>query len=240
VNLVASLGRGFRAANLVERFFNGPTPEGSGYQKSSLNLRPETSLNLDVGARYQNGTTSAEVFTFRNTLHDGIRTAPTGDSVNRMPAYQNVNVDQLRFTGTELSAQTLLLNALVVRASYTRLNSRDVLNPDNAIGHTYSAKTVGEIEYRPASPWWLSYTVRHNGRQVDGQLGDNPVGTELPAFTVHSARAGVRVFDRGRLNGTLTLALENIANTLYAESANIGFFRPAAGRSFLASWSLGF
>ena len=32
LNLVASVGRGFRAPNLVERYFDGPTPEGSAYQ----------------------------------------------------------------------------------------------------------------------------------------------------------------------------------------------------------------
>jgi hypothetical protein len=29
LNLIAFVGRGFRSPNLVERFFNGPTPEGA-------------------------------------------------------------------------------------------------------------------------------------------------------------------------------------------------------------------
>ena len=55
VQLVAGLGRAFRAPNLVERFFEGPTPEGSGYQVASPDLEPETSLNLDLGVKVRTG-----------------------------------------------------------------------------------------------------------------------------------------------------------------------------------------
>src|SRR5678816_2513311 len=47
LNLVAALGRGYRVPNLVERFFDGPTPDGVGYQRSNLALRPEASVGAD-------------------------------------------------------------------------------------------------------------------------------------------------------------------------------------------------
>ncbi|MEO7083252.1 MAG: TonB-dependent receptor, partial [Gemmatimonadaceae bacterium] len=241
VNLIASAGRGFRAPNLVERFFNGPTPEGSGFQESNANLRPETSLNLDLGARYQNATTSFEAFTFRNMIHDGIRISLTGDSVNHVAAYQNVNVDRLLFTGAEAAGQTLLGNAILLRASYTRLSSRDELNPDNPIGASYSSKTIGEVDYRPdGGRWTLGYEIRHNAKMSDGEIAASPVGIDLPAFTVHTARASVRVLEHRGLSGTLNLSVENLGNALYSEAANASFFRPQAGRNLLASWTFGF
>jgi hemoglobin/transferrin/lactoferrin receptor protein len=51
-SLVATVGRGFRAPNLVERYFDGPTPEGSAYQKAAPDLLAETSLNVDGGIKY--------------------------------------------------------------------------------------------------------------------------------------------------------------------------------------------
>ena len=40
LNVVASVGRAFRAPNLIERYFEGATPEGNGYQVASPDLRP--------------------------------------------------------------------------------------------------------------------------------------------------------------------------------------------------------
>ncbi|HEY6826406.1 MAG TPA: TonB-dependent receptor [Gemmatimonadaceae bacterium] len=241
LNLVGSIGRGFRSPNLVERFFDGPTPEGSGYQKSSPNLRPETSVNLDLGVRYRRGPISAEAFAFRNDVHDGIRIAPTGDSVNRLPAFRNVNVDRLRFSGTEFESSMPLGGYVTARGSYTRLRSRNVLDPNNPVGTSYSTKTIGALEYHDqAGRGSLTYLVRRNGKQSDEQIGTNPIGTELPAFTVQTIRGSLSVFDRGGVRGTVRLSLENLANTLYAEAANASFFRPQPGRNLLASWSLDF
>ena len=241
VNLIASVAHGFRSPNLVERFFDGPTPEGSGYQRSSPNLRAETSRNVDVGARYRRGVFSAEAFLFQNDVRDGIRIAPTGDSVGRMPAFRNVNVDRLRFSGAELESATLIGTSIFARANYTRLRSHNVLDPISAVGTSYSTKTVGEIGYRdPDNRLSLSYVLRRNGRQSDQQIGTNPIGSELPAFTVQSVRGSLSLFDGAGLRGTLHLALENLANTLYAEAANASFFRPQPGRNLLATWSLEF
>jgi len=241
LNLVGSIGRGFRSPNLVERFFDGPTPEGSGYQKSSPDLRPETSINIDLSLRYRRGLVSAEVFTFRNDMHDGIRIAPTGDSVNRLPAFRNVNVDRLRFSGTEVESSLLLGNYVTARGSFTRLSSKNVLDPNNPVGTSYSTKTIGALEYHDQSGRGsVTYIVRRNGKQSDEQIGTNPIGTELPAFTVQTIRGSLSLFDRGGVRGTLRFSLENLANTLYAEAANASFFRPQPGRNLLASWSLDF
>jgi outer membrane receptor protein involved in Fe transport len=241
LNVVTSIGRGFRSPNLVERFFDGPAPEGSGYQKSNPDLRAETSVNLDVGLRYRRGLVALEGFAFRNDVRDGIRIAPTGDSVNRQPAFKNVNVDRLRFSGLELDGSAFVGRYFFTRASYTRLTSRNVLDPNNPIGTSYSTKTVGELTYRqPSGRFSVGYLVRRNGRQSEQQIGTNPVGTELPAFTVHALRGGVEVFDRNGMRGSLRLAVENLANTLYAESSNVGFFRPQPGRNVLVSWAVDF
>lgn len=51
LNLIASAGRAFRSPNLMERFFQGGTPEGSGYQLANADLKPEKSLSVDLGAK---------------------------------------------------------------------------------------------------------------------------------------------------------------------------------------------
>jgi hemoglobin/transferrin/lactoferrin receptor protein len=232
LNLIASVGRGFRSPNLVERFFEGPTPEGSGYQKRNLDLDPETSLNVDLGARWRRGGLFAEGFVFQNNVHDGIAIEATGDSVNRLPAYQNVNVDRLRFRGLELTAGARVLRAVDVSANFSRIQSKNVTDANSPVGDTYSRKVVFDVAWQPIGDRVsLGYTLRHNGEQKDVITGSSPVGDVLPAFTVHDLRAQAALFARGRNRTSLVLGVHNLTNELYAEFANASFFRPEPRRS---------
>jgi hemoglobin/transferrin/lactoferrin receptor protein len=232
LNLIASVGRGFRSPNLVERFFQGPTPEGSGYQQRNLELDPETSLNVDLGARWRYRTLFAEAFVFQNNVHDGIAIEATGDTVSRLPAYQNVNVDRLRFRGLELTAGARAFNAIDLSANFSRILSKNVTNPDSPVGDTYSRKVVFDAAWRPiGNRVSLGYTLRHNGEQKDVIVGSSPVGAALPSFTVHDVRAQAALLERGRNRMSVMLGLNNLTNELYAEFANASFFRPEPRRS---------
>jgi len=72
------VGRGFRAPNLVERYFDGPTPDGSAYQKATPDLHAETSLNTDGGIKYRNDWLTGEALLFQNDIHDAIIAVPNG------------------------------------------------------------------------------------------------------------------------------------------------------------------
>jgi outer membrane receptor protein involved in Fe transport len=241
LNLIGSVGRGFRSPNLVERFFNGPLAEGDAFQRQNLDLDPETSVNVDVGARFRRGLFFAEAFVFRNELRDGIAPEQTGDSVSGLPVYQNVNIGKLRYLGGEAAAGLELLNGLGVNASFSRLTSKNVSDPDTPLGETYSSKLVGDLHYRTlGGRVGAGYTVRYQGKQKDVIVGDSPIGDFLPSFTVHSLRAQLVVFDRGSFRNTLTAVVDNLTDELYAEFANAGFFRPEPGRTFKLGWTTEF
>lgn len=232
LNLIASVGRGFRSPNLVERFFEGPTPEGSGYQARNLDLDPETSVNVDVGARWRRGSYFAEGFVFQNNVHDGVAIAATGDTIDRLPVYQNVNVDRLRFRGVELTAGARVLSTFDLAANFSRIDSKNVTDPNSPVGDTYSSKFVFDVAWRPlTNRVSLGYTLRRNGEQKDVIAGVSPVGDVLPAFTVHDLRAEGVLLSRGRNRTSLTLRVNNLTNELYAEFANASFFRPEPRRS---------
>ena len=241
LNLIASVGRGFRSPNLVERFFQGPTPEGSGYQVRNLGLDPETSVNVDLGARWRRGALFAEAFVFQNNVHDGIAIQATGDTVSRLPAYQNVNVDRLRFRGLELAAGARAFHTFDLTANFSRIQSKNVTDPNSPVGDTYSRKFVFDAAWRPlANRVSFGYTLRHNGEQKDIVVGSSPVGAALPAFTVHDVRAEAALFERGRNRTSLVVGVNNLTNELYAESANASFFRPEPRRSVSTAIVVGF
>lgn len=239
---VGTVGRGFRAPNLIELFFEGPTPEGGGYQERSGDLKPEQSLNVDLGLRYRNRWVAAEGFIFRNTIKDGIRVTPTGEEIDGLDVYRNENVDELLYKGYELSADVYLPANFTVSASYTDLSENNVLDPAYPIGESYSSKVTGRARWAdPGDRGWIEYGVRHNGVQKDAALIENPIGTVFPEFTVHDVRAGVTLWRTASGQPQrVVFALRNLTDQLYAEFANASFFRPEAGRSFTMTLELAF
>ena len=236
LNLIATVGRGFRAPNLVERYFDGPTPEGSAYQSATPGLKPERSLNVDLGARFEIARLTGEAFVFQNRIEDGIRTAFAGDSVGRLPRYENVNVSRLRIRGAELALSARLVAGITADANWSRLLSKNVSDPAVPIGDVYSSKVNLALGWRPASrDWWFSYAVRRNGEQRQLVTGASPVGDVLPAFMVHSVRGGFSLRTRGGLRQDIGLHVNNLTNELYAEVANAGFFRPEPRRNLVLS-----
>jgi hemoglobin/transferrin/lactoferrin receptor protein len=241
VSLVATVGRAFRSPNLVERFFNGPTPEGFGYQSPNPNLKPETSLNVDLGVRVRTARANAELFVFQNSIRDGISIAPTGDSVQGLVEYQNVNVDRLRFRGIELSGRLGGPTGLSLGAGATVVDSKNVLDPNSPVGNSYSSSYRGTLRYdHPRDRLYAEYEARGNGTRTDVLPATNPVGASLPAFLVHSIRAGVLIARSGPRSQWLGIGVTNLSNALYAEFTNVSFFRPEPGRSVFLTYNVTF
>lgn len=241
LRLVFSVGRGFRSPNLIERFFNGTTPEGSGFQSRNLNLKAETSLNFDLGFKYRRRTVYFETTVFNNVVYDGIRIAATGNEVSGMPEYQNVNVDKLRMRGVEVMGKYFFNFGVSLMANYTYMKSKDLDNPETPYVDTYSSKLNFDIRYdHPKKLFYVAYHLRYNGNQKDVQLGENPIGETIPGFTVHSISAGLTLFRNSAFPQQLGIVIGNLTNALYSEFSNASFFRPAPKRHIVLTWAARF
>jgi outer membrane receptor protein involved in Fe transport len=238
---VVATGRAFRSPNLIERFFDGPNSDGSGFQRPNPDLVPETSLNLDVGFKYQRGALFAEGFVFRNQIRDGIRAAPTGEQQQGRPVFQNINVERLREVGLELQADLLVWRGVVLGGTYTRLSSTNVADEGSPVGDGYASRLTAALGYQePAGRFYARYELRHNGERREVELGASPIGDRLPAFTVSTVRGGARVFEVAGSAHRVDLVIGNLFNALYAEFPNAGFFRPEPARHASVAWSIGF
>jgi outer membrane receptor protein involved in Fe transport len=242
LNLVGTLGRAFRAPNLVEKYFDGATPEGNGYLVANPGLDPETSLNVDIGAKFRKGRVYAEAIYFNNTISDGIRLAAIPDSVvGQFPAFENQNVDKVRDQGIEVLAEVDLGRGFAVLGHFTDLSSTNVDNPNFSAGDSYSSKVGGELSWRESRGRFIAaYEIRHNGERQDINLVAAPVGDRLPPFTVHNLRGSVRLPPVGSAMTTLNLAILNLSDRLYAEASNTSFFRPEPRRSAVVTVRLDF
>ncbi len=239
LRLVFSVGRGFRSPNLIERFFNGTTPEG--WQSRNPALEAETSLNFDVGFKYRRKNIYLEANYFNNVIYDGIRVAATGETVNGIPEYRNNNVDKLRMQGAEAMGSLYFNFGLSLAANYTRIKSKDLANPETPYVDTYSSKFNFDLRYgHPGKLFYIGYNLRINGEQKDVQLDDNPIGITIPGFTIHSISAGITLFKNTPYPQQIGIIVGNLTNTLYSEFSNASFFRPAPKRYVVLTWSTGF
>ncbi|MBZ0089909.1 MAG: TonB-dependent receptor, partial [Thermoanaerobaculia bacterium] len=260
LNLIGSWGTAFRAPNIIERLFNGPTPEGAGYQILNADLTSETSENFDFGLKYRRQDAWFEAVWFRSDLTDGIVQDYLSEAeIAALPAdvqadieasgaqlvVQQRNVDKLRYEGIEASIGYRAPFGLTAGANWTHLSDKRVGGTSAApVENQYADKLAGFLRYDAGSGrWWAEYRVRHNGSDdavLDPAEPLPAIGAELPAFTIHSLGAGVVLFERGRQSHSLTLQAENLTDELYAEFSNTSFFRPEAGRNYTASYRVRF
>lgn len=249
LRLVFSVGRGFRSPNLIERFFNGPTPEGSGFQIRNLKLKAETSLNFDIGFKYRRKSVYLETTFFNNVVYDGIRISPADSEAligivipeGYPDVYQNVNVDKLRVQGIEILGKLYFKFGVSLMANFTHMKSKDLTNPETPYVDTFSSKFNFSARYdHPKKLFWLAYHLRVNGDQKDVLLGNNPLGDIIPGFTVHSLSAGITLFRNSAFPQQLGIIVSNLTNELYSEFSNASFFRPAPRRQFILTWSTRF
>ncbi len=239
LKIVCSIGRGFRSPNLIERFFEGNTPDGSGYQISNTSLKAETSLNYDLGMRYRNSKLFFEFAWFNNTIKNGIRVTRTGNNVGRLPEYQNINIDKLRTRGYEISLSFEPLKKFKLSGNFTKILSKDMGDLDTPYVDTYSSKLIMNMDYRTRK-LYAGYTIRINGEQQDTLLVDNPIGTIIPGFTTHALRFGITISDNSSFTHQIGFVINNLTNKLYSEFSNTSFFRPSRGREFILTWNIGF
>lgn len=242
VAVIGTIGRGFRWPNLVERYFEGSTPEGSGDQIANPTLMPEKSLNYDLGVRYRGRGLSLEVFGFRNNITDAIKIDSVGlsEGPRPRPIYQNVNVAEFLYTGIEASFEAFLSPEFSFGANYTWIDGENKTDVDLPVGEGANKKANVNVNWLDsAGRWWVGYHFRHQAEQQDAFLGTSPVGLALPGFSVHNVRGGFRFF-AGQFENRVDIGLNNLGNALYAEAANATFFRPEPGRSVSLTLSTAF
>lgn len=148
----ASWGQGFRTPLLQERYV--PTSMGTmdGSQTyGNPDLKPETSDNFELGARYAKGPLSVDIAAFLSLADDYIGTVPyTGGLV---PAGDRIyeNIAEAKTFGVELSASYQFSNGFEPYATLTWMRRQ----------YDYG---TGFTTYDTATPEWMArYGVRWAG-----------------------------------------------------------------------------
>jgi outer membrane receptor for ferrienterochelin and colicin len=256
---VGSLATAFRAPNIIERLFNGPTPEGAGFQILNPDLTSEESVSWDLGVKYRRRDAYFEAIWFQNEIRDGIlQDFLTAAEIAALPAatrreiadsgfdvvVQERNVDALRYEGIEVTFGSRAASGLAAGANYTHLTAERTGPAAVPVEDHFSDKINAHLRWQPPrGRWWAEYRLRHNGDEptrVDPEEPLPAIGDTLPAFTLHTLAGGVTLFERGARRHELAVVLDNLTDELYAEFSNAAFFRPEPGRSATVSYRVSF
>lgn len=217
-----NIARGFRAPNISELASNGEHEGTLRYEIGSTDLKPEYSLQADLGVDYSNRMVSAQLSAFVNNVFNFIF-ATRIDSVVEpdLMTFAFRQSDAL-LTGFEAVVDFHPIHALHVGGSCSYVYTRLLDQPD---GMRYLPLTPA-----PRFTFDLKWEISHHAKvlrnayisaQVDNYLAQDRVfeaaGTETqtPAYTLLNFSAGTDVFVKGCKILQITLFVNNAADVCY-------------------------
>jgi outer membrane receptor protein involved in Fe transport len=257
MRLVGGYGTAFRSPNIIERLFNGVTPEGSGFQVLNPNLTSESSENFDLGLKYRRRSAFLDLAYFENTIEDGIIqnflspaeiAALPQDVQDQIAAagmdlvVQQANADRLLYEGIEMAIGWRSERGVTVGGNYTHLNGKRLDSTNPPTGDTVTDKINAYVRWQPMeSKYWGEYRIRHNGSEranIDPDEEPPAIGEIIPSFTIHTLAGGVTLLDNGRQAHELGVIIDNVTDELYAEFSNATFFRPEPASNVVVTYRL--
>ncbi|MDP8238798.1 MAG: TonB-dependent receptor [Candidatus Hatepunaea meridiana] len=209
VNLTSQAARAFRSPTLLELYFWGP--HQTTVDRGNPDLKPETSMNLDLGLNQRQKGYEWSVNGFHNTVYDYINKLQTGviDPASGLLIDNWENLGDVRFVGGEIQGVVYLSKTTGIFGciSYVEATDLDTNNP---------------IPYIP--PLNGSLSVRYSASIISGELGANFAAkqdrlasneTETAAYIVYNGSLGVNLAKWLKIPSKLNLTVINILDTEY-------------------------
>lgn len=220
------IGRSFRLANVDEFSFTTPNVE----------LQPQTSRDVELGARWRKSASSAELRLYRSNLRNELGYDPA--AVGPFSAFgfagANVNFDPTRRQGAELEMTHAPTAALTLRLNGALRQSRFIDGPyaGNNVPLTSKNTLSLRADWTPA----VAHTLGLGLNRVSAQNQDFDNLCTIPAHTTVDMRYGFRWSQVD-----LSLGVANLTDRSYYTQASgcvggeTSSIYPEAGRSVTLS-----
>ncbi len=206
VALRGSIGSAYRAPAFKELFMSFlNTGAGAGYVvRGNEDLRPESSLNVSLGAELVRPSYYARVQLFHNDFDDFIETQLVGDSAG-MPVYSYSNVANGMTRGVELEMNTSWKGARF-EVGYSYLDTHDDAADDALLGRpAHAGRLLGGYTFSFGTR--LSATAIYTGstpmQRNEDEVLKRAAYTRLDTRIAHALPYGLEV----------SLGVNNVADT---------------------------
>ena len=235
LNLRANVARGFRAPNLSELASNGVHEGTVRYERGNSDLKPEFSLQGDLGADFTSEHLSLTAAVFCNRIDNYIYAARTGEVKDGYQVYR-YEADGAFLYGTELSVDCHPVHRLHLGAdwSYVRGTSdgRDLpLMPAPRL----AAEVKWEITHdgKVLNNSYIAFRADHRFAQEHFLPGTE---TATEAYTLLGASAVTDLIVRGRRAATLSIIADNLTDAVYFDHLSrlkyVGVHNPGRNVTF--------
>jgi outer membrane receptor protein involved in Fe transport len=197
VSVTAQVSRGFRDPTLSDRYYRGPT--GRGFITGNPSLDPESTLQLDLAARYALGPTRLAAYVYHYRITDLIERYMTAPDT-----FFFRNQGRVRLRGVEIEAATDLGRGLKLEAGAAL--GRGFSPADRAALDDVGADALTLLLRKDFGPGTYAH-VRGEFRARDDRPGPSEV--PAPGASIVDLGGGYRLTSRLDLRATVRNLLDH-------------------------------
>lgn len=216
INLRANVARGFRAPNLSELGSNGEHEGTLRYEVGNRDLKPEYSLQGDLGMDFSTRYVSGQLAVFASRIDNYIYTARNGEyAEEELPVYV-YQAGDARLHGVEASLDIHPFHSLHFGNTFSYVRGWQIDGDD--LPMMPAPRWTSEVKYelshdgRLLNNSYLAFDMEHCFRQDHFLPGTE---TATSAYTLLGLSAGTDLMVRGKKRASLHLILDNLLDTTY-------------------------
>jgi hemoglobin/transferrin/lactoferrin receptor protein len=180
LSLTGQLSRGFRDPTLSDRFYRGPT--GRGFITGNPNLGPETSVQLDLGARYATNRFRVAAYVYQYRITDLVERYSTATDF-----FFFRNRGKVQYRGLELESQADLGRGFSLEMSAQTARGRALEDADTTLWLDDIAPNMAAVVLRKQVTAKGAAHIRLAAYALDARPGPSEV--RAPGYTLLDAGA---------------------------------------------------
>ena len=218
----ANAARGFRAPNISELASNGVHEGSLRYEVGNRDLKPEFSLQFDLGAELTTPWLDAQLSLFSNRIDNYIFIHRTGEVIDEGFMTYRYDSGDAQLLGGEFAVDIHPWHFLHLGTSFAMVNAVQLHQPEESkyLPFTPAPRWQSDIKWevlhdgRVLNNAFISLGVDYNFKQDHYYRADN-TETATPAYCLLNAAIGTDIMFRGHRVACLSIMGTNLTNKAY-------------------------
>lgn len=222
LDLRANAARGFRAPNISELASNGVHEGSLRYEVGNRDLKPEFSLQFDLGAELTTPWLDAQLSLFSNRIDNYIFIHRTGEVIDEGFMTYRYDSGDAQLLGGEFAVDIHPWHFLHLGTSFAMVNAVQLHQPEESkyLPFTPAPRWQSDIKWevlhdgRVLNNAFISLGVDYNFKQDHYYRADN-TETATPAYCLLNAAIGTDIMFKGHRVACLSIMGTNLTNKAY-------------------------
>lgn len=222
LDLRANAARGFRAPNISELASNGVHEGSLRYELGNRELKPEFSLQFDLGAEFTASWMDAQLSLFSNRIDNYIFIHRTGAVMDDEFMTYRYDSGDAQLLGGEVALDIHPWHFLHLGTSFAMVNAVQLHQPDESkyLPFTPAPRWQTDVKWeilhdgRVLNNAFVSLGVDYNFKQDHYYRADD-TETATPAYCLLNAAIGTDIMCRGKRVACVSITGTNLTNKAY-------------------------